>query len=92
MGTRPCRHLGAGLLTEAVGLGLPLVALPFLNAAQAAHPSFYRSVGELREMGVKVLVDDEGYTPHVPRQGSKNLPNYPWGLALDTVEAEYRAN
>ena len=79
-------NLVLGLLTEAVGLGLPLVALPFLNAAQAAHPAFYRSVKELRDMGVTVLVGDEGYEPHVPRQGSKNLPRYPWSLALEAME------
>lgn len=78
-------NLALGLLTEAVGLKLPLAALPFLNAAQAAHPAFYRSVKELRDMGVMVLVDDEGYTPHVPHQGGKNLPSYPWGLALEAV-------
>ncbi len=78
-------NLALGLLTEAVGLGLPLVALPFLNAAQAAHPAFYRSVKELRDMGVKVLVSDEGYTPHVPHQGSRHLSEYPWGLALSKV-------
>jgi Flavoprotein len=78
-------NLALGLLTEAVGLGLPLVALPFLNAAQAGHPAFHRSVKELRDMGVKVLVGDEGYTPHVPHQGSKNLPSYPWALALRAV-------
>jgi phosphopantothenoylcysteine synthetase/decarboxylase len=84
-------NLALGLLTEAVGLGLPLVALPFLNAAQAAHPAFYRSVKELRDMGVKVLVGDEGYTPHVPHQGSKGLAEYPWGLALEAVAHAYRS-
>jgi hypothetical protein len=78
--------LALGLLTEGIGLGLPLVALPFLNAAQAKHPAFQRSVKELREAGVKVLLGDEGYTPHVPHQGSKNLPSYPWEKALQTVE------
>jgi phosphopantothenoylcysteine synthetase/decarboxylase len=76
-------NLALGLLTEAVGLGLPLVALPFLNAAQAAHPAFHRSVRELRDMGVKVLVDDQGYTPHAPHQGSEHLAAYPWALALE---------
>lgn len=42
-----------GLLTEGIGLGLPLAALPFLNAAQAAHPAFGRSVKELREAAVE---------------------------------------
>ena len=78
--------LALGLLTEGIGLGLPLVALPFLNAAQAAHPAFKRSVKELREAGVRVLLGDEGYVPHVPHQGSKNLPSYPWGKALRAVE------
>lgn len=78
-------NLALGLLTEAIGLGLPLVALPFLNAAQAAHPAFYRSVQELRDMGVTVLVGSEGYQPHVPHHGSRNLPKYPWGLALKAI-------
>jgi phosphopantothenoylcysteine synthetase/decarboxylase len=79
-------NLALGLLTEAVGLGLPLAALPFLNAAQAAHPAFYRSVEELRGMGVHVLVDDQGYTPHTPHQGSAHLAEYPWELALAAVD------
>ena len=74
--------LALGLLTEGIGLGLPLVALPFLNAAQAAHPAFGRSVQELRQAGVKVLLGNEGYTPHTPHQGSQNLPHYPWDKAL----------
>jgi phosphopantothenoylcysteine synthetase/decarboxylase len=77
--------LALGLLTEGIGLGLPLVALPFLNAAQAKHPAFQRSVKELREAGVRVLLGGEGYTPHVPHQGSKNLSSYPWEKALRTV-------
>lgn len=79
-------NLALGLLTEGVGLGLPLVALPFLNAAQAAHPAFGRSVKELREAGVKVLLGDDGYEPHTPHQGSNNLPRYPWEKALPAVE------
>nr|WP_042188938.1 flavoprotein [Kibdelosporangium sp. MJ126-NF4]CEL18551.1 Phosphopantothenoylcysteine decarboxylase homolog [Kibdelosporangium sp. MJ126-NF4]CTQ98035.1 Phosphopantothenoylcysteine decarboxylase (EC 4.1.1.36) homolog [Kibdelosporangium sp. MJ126-NF4] len=78
--------LALGLITEGIGLGIPLVALPFLNAAQAAHPAFGRSVKELRDAGVRVLLGSEGYEPHVPHHGSKNLPNYPWALALDAVE------
>lgn len=81
-------NLALGLLTEAVGLSLPLVALPFLNAAQAAHPAFHRSVRDLRDMGVTVLVGREGYEPHVPHQGSRNLPRYPWHLALNAVRME----
>lgn len=81
-------NLALGLLTEAIGLGLPLAVLPFLNSAQAAHPAFYRSVKELRDVGVQVLVDDEGYTPHTPHQGSTHLREYPWSLALDALAAK----
>lgn len=80
--------LALGLLTEGIGLGLPLVVLPFLNAAQAAHPAFQRSVTELRQAGVKVLLGDQGYEPHVPHTGSKNLPNYPWQLTLEAIASE----
>lgn len=78
--------LALGLLTEAIGLGLPLAALPFLNSAQAAHPAFGRSVKELREAGVVVLLGPEGYEPHVPHQGSKYLASYPWHVVLAAVE------
>ncbi|MCA1672808.1 MAG: flavoprotein [Actinobacteria bacterium] len=79
--------LALGLVTEGIGLGIPIVALPFLNAAQAAHPAFGRNVELLRAGRVAVLLGAEGYEPHVPHQGSKNLPRYPWEKALRAVEA-----
>lgn len=85
--------LALGLITEGIGLGIPIVALPFLNAAQAAHPTFGRHVDMLRAAGAAVLLGTEGYEPHVPHQGSKNLHKYPWQAALDAVEvaAQVRA-
>ncbi|MGH3922773.1 MAG: flavoprotein, partial [Pseudonocardiaceae bacterium] len=79
--------LALGLLTEGIGLGIPIAALPFLNAAQAAHPAFGRNVELLRSAGVAVLLGTEGYQPHVPHQGSKYLHQYPWPVVLDAVEA-----
>ncbi len=49
--------LALGLLNEAVGLGLPVVAAPWPNAALARHPAFLRSVASLRGWGVRVLLD-----------------------------------
>jgi phosphopantothenoylcysteine synthetase/decarboxylase len=77
--------LALGLVTEAIGLELPLVALPFLNAAQAAHPAFRRNVIELRDAGVVILLGADGYAPHAPRTGAANLPDYPWARALAAV-------
>ena len=83
--------LALGLLTEAIGLRLPVVALPFLNAAQAAHPAFKRSVAELRAAGVTVLLGGDGYEPHRPGAGSANLASYPWHLALQALAGSRRA-
>lgn len=68
------------LLTEAIGLGLPLVAAPALNSAQAAHPAFERSVAALREMGVTVL-----YGPGVYEPGTGGRP-YDWELPLNALD------
>ena len=57
--------LALGLLNESVGLGLPMIAVPWPNAALAAHPVFVRSVSTLREWGVTLLLDP-GRLPPAP--------------------------
>lgn len=79
--------LALGLLTEAFGLPQPLVALPYINRAQAQHPAVERAVATLRTADVRVLLDDgqdTGHTPHAPKQGDVHA--YPWGLALDVLD------
>jgi len=49
--------LALGLLNEAVGLGLPMAAVPWPNAALARHPAFRRSIEALREWGIRVIFD-----------------------------------
>jgi hypothetical protein len=49
--------LALGLLNEAVGLGQPVIAVPWPNAGLLAHPAFARSVKDLREWGVRVILD-----------------------------------
>ncbi|WP_407560497.1 flavoprotein [Streptomyces sp. 184] len=75
--------LALGLVTEAIGLELPLVALPYLNRAQAAHPALDQSVRFLRDNGGTVPLGDEGCVPHEPKHG--NLDAYPWQTALNTL-------
>jgi hypothetical protein len=75
--------LALGLVTEAIGLQLPVVALPYLNNAQAAHPALAGSVGLLRKWGVTVLLGDGGFEPHPPKHG--RLDEYPWDAALDAL-------
>jgi hypothetical protein len=77
--------LALGLVTEGIGLGLPIVALPHFNAAQAAHPAVSRSVATLCETGVTVLLGEGGFVPHPPRHG--DLDAYPWTAALGALPA-----
>jgi phosphopantothenoylcysteine synthetase/decarboxylase len=49
--------LALGLLNEGLGAGLPIIAVPWPNAALAGHPAFQRSVGLLRDWGVRVIFD-----------------------------------
>jgi phosphopantothenoylcysteine synthetase/decarboxylase len=49
--------LALDLVNEAVGLGLPVIAVPWPSAPLARHPAFQRSVATLREWGVTVILD-----------------------------------
>ncbi|WP_325052762.1 flavoprotein [Streptomyces triticirhizae] len=72
-----------GLITEAIGLHLPLVALPYLNQAQAAHPALGKSTEFLRAQGVTVLLGEDAFVPHVPKRG--DVAAYPWDLAIEAL-------
>ncbi|MEV7891532.1 flavoprotein [Streptomyces sp. NPDC002817] len=75
--------LALGLITEAIGLRIPTVALPHWNDAQAAHPAVPRSVETLRDAGITILLGEGGFTPHKPRHG--DLDAYPWQTAVDAL-------
>jgi phosphopantothenoylcysteine decarboxylase len=47
--------LALGLINEAIGLGIPIVTVPVVNDALAAHPAWAASVATLRGAGVTVL-------------------------------------
>ncbi|MER5678710.1 flavoprotein [Streptomyces sp. NPDC002238] len=72
-----------GVVAEAIGKRIPVVAMPCVNASYVQHRAFDRSVAELREMGVTVLYGEGGFVPN--RSGEK-VP-FPWHLALDAVES-----
>jgi len=65
--------LALGLVNEAVGLGLPILAAPWPSVQLAHHPVFQRSVTALREWGVTVILD----TAHLP-QASVEPAVFPW--------------
>ncbi|MGA4995423.1 flavoprotein [Nonomuraea bangladeshensis] len=52
-----------GVLAEAPGLGIPVVVLPFVNAALASRLPFRRAVADLRADGVRVLPPPDDADP-----------------------------
>ena len=67
--------LALGLLNEAVGLGLPIVTVPWPNVALARHPAFGRSIATLRGCGVTVIFDPG----HLPDDEGAVQAVFPWG-------------
>jgi phosphopantothenoylcysteine synthetase/decarboxylase len=70
--------LALGLLNEAVGLGLPVVAVPFPNIALAQHPAFRRSMAELEALGVRLVFDPDTYPLPTPNLGPASRDLFPW--------------
>ncbi|NBM15327.1 flavoprotein [Streptomyces sp. GC420] len=73
-----------GVAAEAIGRGVPLIALPCVNNALGTHPQFGRSVGTLREAGVRVLHGEEGGFP-ANEPGEGRPADFPWHAALDAA-------
>jgi phosphopantothenoylcysteine synthetase/decarboxylase len=51
--------LALGLLNEALGMGLPIIAAPWPNAGLLRHPAFQRSIADLCEWGVRIVFDPD---------------------------------
>jgi phosphopantothenoylcysteine synthetase/decarboxylase len=74
-----CDTLALGILVEGIGRRLPIVAVPWSNAAPAAHPAFVENIGKLRSWGVQVLHGPDRY-PDSP--GDEQMEGFPWQQAL----------
>ncbi|MET7333470.1 flavoprotein [Nonomuraea sp. NPDC005650] len=74
-----------GLLSEAPGLGISVVILPFVNNALASRVPLQRSVDQLRAEGVRVLLGPGHFEPHPPSTGGEHMDSYPWALALESL-------
>ena len=77
--------LALGLLNEALGLGLPVVAVPFPNIALAQHPAFRRSMTELEASGVRLLFDPSVYPLPTPNLGPASRDLFPWRALRDEL-------
>jgi phosphopantothenoylcysteine synthetase/decarboxylase len=70
--------LALGLLNEALGAGLPIIAVPFPNRMLARHPAFVASVNTLRSWGVDLIFDPERHRLPEPNQGESGSSLFPW--------------
>ena len=77
--------LPLGLLIEGLGKGLPIVAVPYTNAAMANHPAFEESIAKLRRWGVRVLYDDGVIKFQPPGTAEAIAHEFPWHAALDAL-------
>jgi len=80
-----CDTLALGILVEAIGKRLPIVAIPFTNNAHAAHPAFAENIAKLRSWGVTVLFGPEVYQLHEPGAGGRYLHLFPWAEAAESI-------
>jgi phosphopantothenoylcysteine synthetase/decarboxylase len=86
--------LALGLLNEAIGAGLPIIAVPFPNQMLARHPAFVASVARLRSWGVRLIFDPERHSLPIPNQGESGNALFPWSALreeLSILSSERRA-
>jgi phosphopantothenoylcysteine synthetase/decarboxylase len=78
--------LALGLLNEAVGTGLPVIAVPFPNQMLARHPVFTASITALRSWGIRLVFDPDRYPLPVPNQGEPGNSLFPWAAAMAELD------
>jgi hypothetical protein len=79
--------LALGILNEAIGLNLPIVAVPTPNIALARHPAFRASIRDLRSWGVTLLFDPDLYPLPTPNMGAPAAALFPWDALVRELEA-----
>jgi phosphopantothenoylcysteine synthetase/decarboxylase len=70
--------LALGVLNEAIGMQLPVIAVPFPSVALARHPAFIRSMAALRDSGVRFVFDPDAYPLPSPNLGAPARDLFAW--------------
>ena len=78
--------LALGMLNEAVGLQLPIIAVAFPDIGLARHPAFRKSVETLRSWGIRLIFDPERYPLPTPNMGPAAVELFPWGAMMTELE------
>ncbi|GAA2471499.1 hypothetical protein Ahu01nite_078800 [Winogradskya humida] len=82
--------LALGMLNEAIGMGLPIIAVPTANAALVRHPAFLSSIASLRSWGVRVMYDPQRWPLPTPNMGPPSTRLFPWHDLADSAIALLR--
>lgn len=77
--------LPLGLLVEALGMGIPVVAVPFSNSAHISFPAVQTAIRNLSAWGVAMVVVDDMPDPHVPGTVAPDIHQLPWERAWRAV-------
>ncbi|MBU3067338.1 flavoprotein [Nocardia sp. NEAU-G5] len=77
--------LPLGLLVEAVGKELPVVAVPYTNQAHFGFPPIQDAINKLSRWGVTMLNVQDFIPPHEPGTGSNYRHLFPWHTAWQAV-------
>lgn len=72
------------VLAELIGLAVPIVIVPFVNAALAVRQPYLHALGVLRDEGIRVLAGPaDQWQPHQPGTGVQQQSNFPWRKAFE---------
>jgi len=80
-----CDTLALGILVEAIGKRLPIIAMPSSNYAHAAHPMFEENIRRLRSWGVHVLYGPDVHPLQPPGTGGLHASAFPWNMTLQKL-------
>jgi phosphopantothenoylcysteine synthetase/decarboxylase len=70
-----------GLVADAIGSGIPVVVVPYVNVSLARRRPFRRAIDDLRSEGVRIIFDDDAVELRPPV----------WPFALSEAERLTRA-
>jgi phosphopantothenoylcysteine synthetase/decarboxylase len=75
-----------GVIAEAIGREVPVVMVPWVNAPLAARQPFRRSLDQLLDEGVRILLREDDAAAQPFGLDSSDIDRFPWHLALAIAE------
>lgn len=80
--------LALGLLNESLGTGVPVTAVPWVNAQLAKHPAAAPSIERLSAAGVHFTSGFAHRSSRIPGpDGQVSTPTYPWDEIEQAIES-----